>query len=190
MTEAHRLLVDLHGEFARGRHDERHRPVALLRDRLRAHVHEERQQVSERLARARLGEPDQVEAAHGHGPRLALDGSRRMERGRCDRVEHVLREGRLHEAAHWVGAGPAVHPHADLAAHSLGVVVRECGDRRMLEVVVTRDGGQHVGRRGGEAASAAARASTRRLAQKAAPRHCLYLCSTSSQLVPNACAVE
>jgi hypothetical protein len=58
--------------------------------RLRVDVHDGRQQVCERLARAGLGEADQVAPLQRHGPALRLDGRRLAEARAYDLRQDVL----------------------------------------------------------------------------------------------------
>ncbi len=58
--------------------------------RLRVDVHDGRQQVGERLARASLGEADQVAPLQRHWPALRLDGRRLAEARAHDLRQDVL----------------------------------------------------------------------------------------------------
>ena len=136
VPEAHSLLVYLTGELAGGRQDEPEGAVACLGDGLRIHMYEHGQQVGQGLARARLREPDKVEARQGDGPGLPLDGRRLCKL----HGEHVLRKASFQEGADRIRAANGLaHVHADVERAAQGFRLRkgERSDSWVLNVVIS-----------------------------------------------------
>ena len=79
LRQAPTLVVDLQCELARGREDDTDRAVALFERRLIHHVAQHRQHERQRLARARLRDPDHVAPTHDDRQCLRLDRRRLLE---------------------------------------------------------------------------------------------------------------
>ena len=105
-AELRRHLLDLLGQFAGRGEDERDGPVATTYLRLVIYVHYRRQNVSQRLPRARLSDADHIFAAHGDRPALRLDGGRSVVALFHDAIHDVLGEVRLLELLDGVGHVP------------------------------------------------------------------------------------
>ena len=89
--ELDRLRVDLRRKLSRRRHDECRRSAARVAP-LALDPHEGGDEEAERLARAGLGNADDVATAHRRSPRRRLDRRRRREAGRGDLVHQTSGE--------------------------------------------------------------------------------------------------
>eukprot|EP00754_Rhynchopus_humris_P011141 Rhum_TRINITY_DN14219_c0_g1::Rhum_TRINITY_DN14219_c0_g1_i1::g.73711::m.73711 len=95
------LLVDLHGQFARRRHEQDDRTVAALQGRLREDVKDGRQGERQRLARPGRRDTHKVVARQGDRPQLGLD--RRRLDVPLEPSLHVVREVGLLEGQDRLG---------------------------------------------------------------------------------------
>ena len=85
-------LRDLAGEFARRAEDERARSALGRRTRIGEKLVEDRQREGGRLARARLGDADEIAARHQGGNCLRLNGRRLLVTHVHERVDERLGE--------------------------------------------------------------------------------------------------
>mmetsp|Transcript_1235 Transcript_1235/g.3590 ORF Transcript_1235/g.3590 Transcript_1235/m.3590 type:complete len:505 (-) Transcript_1235:62-1576(-) len=90
--ELHHFGLDLHDQLASRCHDQRHGAVAGAEWRLRAEVHQRREEVGQGLAAAGLRDADHVTPRHGRRPADGLDRRGTREAGRGDCSEQALRQ--------------------------------------------------------------------------------------------------
>mmetsp|Transcript_15597 Transcript_15597/g.33806 ORF Transcript_15597/g.33806 Transcript_15597/m.33806 type:complete len:484 (+) Transcript_15597:610-2061(+) len=127
VRELDRLLLDLLSQLTGGGHDEGVGPlrlVGLVQRRLLADVRQHRHHERARLARARLGDADDVAAGEADGDGGHLDGRRLGVANLLDRLEEALGEVRLLPIADGQRQAPPLERDVEVLLEDAPVALR------------------------------------------------------------------
>jgi len=128
------LLLNLDGKFTRRGQHENDGAISGCEQGLGVNVHDGRETVGQRLARAGLGDTDDITTGEGHGPALRLDRSGRRETLGLDLVHNVARKTGLVERLDRLGDITARDGDSMLAAELFYLASRALSDTGMLLV--------------------------------------------------------